>query len=216
MTRVVLLVALALALGAAWWSGAYSHATPERVAALVERAGIFGPIAFVALFAAAELVQVPGALFVVAAALLWPVSVALPTAYLGALIASVVVFVVARRLVPEALRERLPERLLRYEARLVTHGLTTVIALRLVLFLAPAAHWLLGASRVSFRDFLLGTAIGIAPGVIALVLLGRQAFDNADVLRPWLLGALALGAVLVVVRRARAARRRVTRASSSS
>jgi uncharacterized membrane protein YdjX (TVP38/TMEM64 family) len=204
VTRAALVTVVAVALAAAWASGLYSQATPERVAELVDRAGILGPLAFIALFAAAEVVHVPGVLFVIAASVLWPPAVAIPTAYAGAMTAALVVFFVARRIVPASLRERLPERLLRYEARLETHGLLTVIALRLVLFLLPAVHWLLGASRVSFRDYFLGTAIGLAPGVIGIALLGRQAVEHWDSLRPWLIGAVALLAALAVARRVRA------------
>lgn len=204
MTRAALLIVVAAALAAAWASGLYSHLTPERVVELVDRAGVLGPLVFVALFAAAELVYVPGALLVIAASALWPPAVAIPTAYAGAIAASLVVFFLARRIVPDGLRERLPERLLRHEAKLETHGLQTVIGLRLVLFLSPAVHWLLGASRVSFRDYLLGTAIGLAPGVIGVAFLGRQAVDHWHAMRPWALGALALLLALALVRRVRA------------
>lgn len=203
MTRIALLLAVAAALTAAWASGVYARLTPESVAELVARAGALGPIAFVALFAAAETVHVPGLLFVLAASALWPPAIALPTAYAGALTASLVVFFLSRRIVPATLRERLPEWLLRYEARLETHGLLTVIALRLVLFLLPTVHWLLGASRVSFRDYFLGSAIGLLPGVVLYVLVGRQAFEHWDSVRPWALGAAALAVAFIVARRLR-------------
>jgi uncharacterized membrane protein YdjX (TVP38/TMEM64 family) len=203
VTRVAFLAAVGVTFVAAWAAGLHSRVTPEVVAELVARAGILGPIAFVGLFVAAELVHLPGVLFVIAASALWPPAVAIPTAYAGALAASIVVFFVARRIVPATVRERLPEWLLRYEARLETHGLFTVIALRLVLFMLPTVHWLLGASRVSIRDFALGSAIGLLPGVVFYVLVGRQAFEHWDAVRPWALGAGALLAALLVARRVR-------------
>jgi uncharacterized membrane protein YdjX (TVP38/TMEM64 family) len=205
VTRALLVLAVVLALAAGWVLGLYAQVTPEGVAALVARAGILGPLAFVALFAAAETVHVPGLIFVLAASALWPPAIAIPTAYAGALTASLAVFFLSRRIVPASARERLPEWLLRYEARLETHGVQTVIALRLVLFLLPTVHWLLGASRVSFRDYFLGSALGLLPGVVAYVLLGRQAFQHWDALRPSLLGAAGLLTALIVVRRLRAA-----------
>ena len=204
MIRALLLAGVVLAGAAAWWTGLYQSG-PEHVAELVACAGIWGPVAFVALFVGAEIVHFPGILFVFAAAALWPARVAIPTAYIGALSASVVVFAIARRVVPAALRDRLPERLRRYESLLESHGLLTVIGLRLVLFMAPTVHWLLGASRVSSRDFVLGTALGLVPGVVALTLLGRHALDHWDALRPWLLGGIAVLVAFAVVRRVRAA-----------
>ena len=192
MIRSLPLAAFLLALLVAWWSGAYSHASPEQVTALVSRAGVLGPILFVALFVAAELVHFPGILFVFAAAALWPLWVAIPTAWAGAVLGALTVFAIARRVVPPGLRGRVPSWLLRYEHLLQSHGLVTVIGLRLVLFIAPVMHWLLGASSVSRRDYALGTALGLLPGVIVFAILGRTAVDHWSAFRPWLYAGLAL------------------------
>jgi len=202
--RLLLAGALAAALAAGWAMGLHTQLTPDGVRALVERAGWLGPLAFIALFAAAELVQVPGALLVLGAAALWPPPLAIATSYAGALVAATTLFWLSRLLFAGAVRERLPPWLARHEARLETHGLTTVILLRLVLFLAPWMHWLLGASRVSFRDFFAGTALGLLPGIVALTLVGRRAIDDWDRVQPWALGALALFLALELARRLRA------------
>jgi len=201
VTRAVPLLVVAAVLVAVWASGAAAQLTPQQIAEWVARAGIFGPLAYVALFSAAELAHLPGVLFVLAAALLWPPAIAIPTAYAGAVCASLVVFLVSRRIVPGDVRKRLPEWLLRWESSLESHGLRTVIGLRAVLFMLPTVHWLLGASRVSLRDYALGTAVGLLPGVVLYVLLGRQAWAHWDALRPWLLGAGALLLALAVARR---------------
>jgi len=199
--RVALAGALAALFAVAWVAGLHAHLTPEGIRVLVERAGWLGPLAFVALFAAAELVQVPGALLVIAASALWPPPLAIATSYAGALVAATLLFWLSRALFAGAVRERLPEWLARHEARLETHGLLSVIALRLVLFLAPWVHWLLGASRVSFRDFFAGSALGLLPGIVALTLVGRTAIDHWDSVGPWALGALALLLALELARR---------------
>ena len=76
-----------------------------------------------------------------------------------------------------------------------------MIGLRLVLFLAPWVHWLLGASRVSFREFFLGSAIGLLPGIALVTLVGRSAIEHWDGLRPWALGAGALVLAFELARR---------------
>jgi uncharacterized membrane protein YdjX (TVP38/TMEM64 family) len=200
MTRALLFAGVVFALILAWWSGIYAEASPEKVAELVSRAGVLGPLFFVALFVAAELVHFPGILFVFAAAGLWPLWVAIPTAYAGAVLGAFAVFVIARRIVPPGLRDHLPEPLLRYESLLESHGLLTVIGLRLVLFMAPAVHWLLGASRVSRRNYALGTAIGLLPGVVLFALLGRAVQQHWPVLRPWVYGGIALALTGVLLR----------------
>jgi len=65
-------------------------------------------------------------------------------------------------------------------------------------------HWLLGASRVSFRDFFVGSAIGLLPGVVLTTLVGRKAIENWEVWRPWALGALVAMLAFELARRLRA------------
>ncbi len=62
-----------------------------------------------------------------------------------------------------------------YEKRFSTHGLETVILLRLIpLFPFNALNYLLGATRVSNRDYIVGTAVGIIPGTISFVYFGQS------------------------------------------
>src|SRR5262249_50328913 len=154
---------------------------PDGIRALVASAGWLGPVAFVGLFVLAELLHLPGALLVIGAAALWPAPLAVATSYAGAMAAATLLFWLSRTIVADRGRQRLPAWLVPYETRLETHGLQSVIALRLVLFLAPWVHWLLGASRVSFRDFFVGSAIGLLPGVVLTTLLGRKAIENWEV-----------------------------------
>jgi uncharacterized membrane protein YdjX (TVP38/TMEM64 family) len=199
--RIGLVVGVLALLAVGWATGLHAYVTPNGVRGLVERAGWLGPVVFVALFAAAELVQVPGALLVLAAAALWPPALAIATSYAGALVAATLLFWLSRTIFAEAVRERLPAWLAPYEARLETQGLVWVLALRLVLFLAPWVHWMLGASRVSFRDFAIGTALGLLPGIVLVTLVGHNAIENWASVRPWALGAGALVLALELARR---------------
>ncbi len=62
-----------------------------------------------------------------------------------------------------------------YEKRFSTHGLETVILLRLIpLFPFNILNYLLGVTRVTNKDYILGTVIGIIPGTIAFVYFGQS------------------------------------------
>jgi phospholipase D1/2 len=88
-------------------------------------------------------------------------------------------------------------RVQRWNRDLARHGVLAVAALRL-LPIAPygAVNLMAGASAVGLRQYTLGTALGMAPGILALTVFGRQL--GAVVARPeargfgWL-GALAIG-----------------------
>jgi phospholipase D1/2 len=113
----------------------------------------------------------------------------------------------------------MPKRLRRYDERLATHGLQTVILIRATLFLAPPAHWLLGLSQVRFTQFLLGTAIGFLPGIALLtyltVSLGESLGEWIEKRPPGTLAAIIIAIVVFVRIRRRIARRREGRESAS-
>lgn len=175
MTRrltILAAVLLLVAVGAAAASGALSELDGERLSALLRRAGPWGPVCYVALFALLEPFGVPGIAFVLPAVAVWPLGQAWLLSWLGAIGAGVVGFAFARSIGRTWVERHLPERFRRFDERLETRGVVTVVVVRLIFFLAPPAHWLLGLSRVGFAPFVLGSAVGFAPGMLVLVLFG--------------------------------------------
>src|SRR5690606_506239 len=75
-------------------------------------------------------------------------------------------------------------------------GLIAVTALRLVPLAPYAVEGIVaGAIRLRLRDFMLGTAIGICPGVFTATMLGDQlhaALEDPSAMNYWLLGGLVL------------------------
>lgn len=181
---------------------------PEGARAWMEDAGPWGRVAFVLAFALLEPLGVPGVLFMVPAAALWPAGEALLLSWLGAVGAGVLGAAAARHLLREAVAARLPPRFRRYDARLARRPLTTVLLVRLAFFLAPPAHWALGLSAVPMRHLVVGTALGLLPGVVVVVLGSRGAVALAQEHPAW--AAAAGGGALVaalLARRAWRARR---------
>ena len=101
----------------------------------------------------------------------------------------------------------------RYDNRLETGGIWPVVLLRLVFGQLPPADWLLGVTKVSTRNFLIGTGIGIIPGVVLFVIAGGGLIefftDLSTSTRRILLAVIvtvAVGRRLWKLRRRRAAR----------
>ena len=183
--RIALVAAVLGLLAAAWAAGLFDLLTePERMAALLRSWGAWGYLLYVVSFALLEPFFVPGLLFVVPASLIWPRPLAFGLSLLGSVGASVVGFGFARYLARDWVSQRLSPRLHRFDERLAQRGFQTVVLVRLMLFLAPPAHWMLGISRVRFWPFVAGSAIGFVPGIAALTWLGGGAVD-------WLAGQSA-------------------------
>lgn len=186
------LLALGFELGLADWVR-----EPARVEAFLTGSGAWGPFWFVLAFGLLEPFGAPGALFALPAAAIWPLPQAVLLSWLGSILAGVVGFGFARFLARDWVEARLPPRLRDVDARISRRPLTTVILVRLTLFLFPPAHWALGLTRVGFGPFLLGTAIGFLPGITLLTVGGRAAWlwlRDEPLALLVALAALALGA----------------------
>jgi phosphatidylserine/phosphatidylglycerophosphate/cardiolipin synthase-like enzyme/uncharacterized membrane protein YdjX (TVP38/TMEM64 family) len=120
-------------------------------------------------------------------------------ALLGSLVAAAVLFGIGRALGGDVVRRFAGRRVNAVSRRLGRHGLWAMALLRL-LPIAPfgVVNLVAGASEMRFRDFLLGSLIGMGPGVALMALFG-------DRLGVWLRRpdpvnlAILVGAALAVV-----------------
>ncbi len=177
--RVALLVgavavfAVARAAGVAGVVTVWSEPEPAR--ALLSGLGVWGDVLYVASFVLLQPVGVPAVAFVLSASVVWPAPVAFVLSLIGGIGAGIVGFSCARFLARAWVQARLPQRFRRFDHVIAAHGLVAVFLVRLVFFLAPPSHCALGLSKVRFSTFVLGSAIGIMPGVAALTLAGGLA-----------------------------------------
>ncbi len=176
--RIGLVLAALGLLAVGWWAGLFELLSdPDRTTELLRSLGPWGYVLYVASFSLLEPFFVPGILFILPATVIWPGWLAFVLSLLGSTGAGIVGFTFARLLARDWVTERIPDRLRQYDERLATHGLRTVIIVRLVLFLMPPAHWALGISRVDFPKFVLGSVIGFIPGIAMLTYLGGSLFE---------------------------------------
>lgn len=120
----------------------------------------------------------------------------------GCLAAASVNFAVGRLLGRDAVERIAGERVDRLSQRLARNGLVNVALLRLLpVSPFPLVNMVIGASRVRFRDYLIGTAIGMAPGIVLISLLtdlARGLILSASPLRAVILAAVILAVVAVI------------------
>ncbi len=138
---------------------------------VVQHAGAAGVALFVGAFAVGELLHVPGIVFVVAAMLAWGRLAGGAVAYVGALVAVSLAFFVVRAIGGQPLAAIEQPRVRAVLARLDRQPIRTVAVLRLFLWLAPALTYALALSRVRYRDYAAGSALGLALPVAAAVAL---------------------------------------------
>jgi uncharacterized membrane protein YdjX (TVP38/TMEM64 family) len=164
--RLGLVVALFVALWvAAKTSGLLDDLDAEALRALVASWGAWGMVGYVALFAVAELAHVPGMIFVLAAMLAWGQVAGFAIGLTGAAVSVCTTFVVIRAVGGRALADVERPVVKRILARLDRRPIVTVAILRCVLWLAPFVNYALAMTNVRFRDYAIGSAIGLVPPV---------------------------------------------------
>ncbi|MDR6411712.1 VTT domain-containing protein [Paraburkholderia terricola] len=158
-----------------------------------------GPAAVVAGYALAALLSVPVTLLIAVTGFVFGALTGAAYAMAGTLIAAAAGWAVGAWLGRDAVRELAGPKLNRLSERLHQKGLLAVIVLRLV----PAAPFSIvnlaaGASRIRFRDFFAGTAIGMAPGVVLATSFAHQLVSAVRHPTPFsLMVVAAIGVALV-------------------
>jgi uncharacterized membrane protein YdjX (TVP38/TMEM64 family) len=146
-------------------SGLGSSLSAENLRLLLVDAGVSGVLLFVVIYSVGLLAQLPSLLFITVAVLVYGQTLGTLVALLGSIVAACVTFVVVRRFGGHALAEVESPLMRRMLAQLETRPLRSVIVLRAVFGVAPLLNYALALSSLGFRDYLIGSAIGMTPPI---------------------------------------------------
>jgi uncharacterized membrane protein YdjX (TVP38/TMEM64 family) len=170
-------------------------ADPTRLEPLVEAFAnrTWAPLIAVAAYVAGGLVMFPVTVLIALTAMtLGPVTGGL-CAIAGSALSAALSFQIGAFAGRKGLRRLVGRRVNKVSRALGKRGILSVVALRLVP-LAPFTiiNLIAGASHIRFGDYLLGTLVGMAPGILVMTALGdrlRQVLQNPNVFN---IGLLAL------------------------
>jgi phospholipase D1/2 len=181
-TRPVLFGALLLAsllgLAAAWrWTPLGSWLDPRQLAQWVEplRGSLWAPVVALGSYVVAGLTLIPvTVLMVETAAVFGPVMGGLYS-LAGLLLSATLAFAAGHVFGRRTVRRMAGSRLNRVSKRLGRGGILGVVLVR-VLPVAPytVVNLVAGASHVRFRHFVIGTVLGVTPGLVALSAIGDR------------------------------------------
>jgi uncharacterized membrane protein YdjX (TVP38/TMEM64 family) len=140
----------------------------------------FAPVFAIAAFVLGGLVAFPViALIAATAAALGPWIGGL-SATAGVLLSSMLLFLIGRVLAKTRLQSLLGVRAMRVQSHIIGQGVVAVAMIRMVP-IAPFSlvNLLAGASQLRLPDFLIGTILGMAPGIVTMAALGSQIAELA-------------------------------------
>jgi phosphatidylserine/phosphatidylglycerophosphate/cardiolipin synthase-like enzyme/uncharacterized membrane protein YdjX (TVP38/TMEM64 family) len=190
------------ALTAAWWWTPLGGWLETLVAAArpLRARPEAGALVALAAFVLGSLAFLPATVLIFLCGLTFGAPWGFTYALVGSVVGATVVYAIGGALPRDAVRMVAGSALNRLSRRLTHRGVVAVARLRLTP-VAPftVANLVAGASRVRFRDFVLGTLVALAPGSLALCVVADQfgaAVRSPDGLR---LAGLAAAAMFLVV-----------------
>ena len=145
----------------------------ERLEAVVASAGALGPLVYMAIYALATAVFVPGALFGLAGGVLFGPGWGTLWNLLGATAGAAISFLIARYLAAEWVARKAGGLMQRLIAGVEAEGWRFVAVARLVPFVPfNLLNYALGLTRIRFGQYVLASLICMAPGAAAFTWLG--------------------------------------------
>ncbi|MPZ39884.1 MAG: phospholipase [Rhizobiales bacterium] len=152
------------------------HTIREWFADIAAASG--APVIVLAVFVVGGLLVFPVTLLIAATAATFGPWLGFAYAALGAAASAIVTYGVGALIGRQTLENVLGPRLNRIRRAITRHGVLAIATVRMV----PVAPFTVvnlaaGASRISFTDYMLGTILGMLPGLVLMSALGHQIFN---------------------------------------
>jgi uncharacterized membrane protein YdjX (TVP38/TMEM64 family) len=94
--------------------------------------------------------------------------------FMGIMVGACAAFLLGRSVMINFARNRRPKRFPRINRWMEKNGLAFIVGLRLMLFANPPLNYTASLTRMTFRDYVIGSFIGLLPGVFVFA----YAFDE--------------------------------------
>ncbi|NEQ50953.1 MAG: TVP38/TMEM64 family protein [Leptolyngbya sp. SIO3F4] len=173
--RLVLFIALVciVATGVAMFS--LGGIDPDWLQATLDRAGIWGPIIYIVIYTVATVLVLPSTVLNLAGGALFGPWLGSLWTTVGALVAAIVAFGFTRTVGRELVEKRLAGYWQTIDAEIRNGGMFYMFSIRLLPVIPYGlVNFAAGLTSISWKDYVIGTALGTLPGVLPFVLLGSS------------------------------------------
>ena len=160
----VLVLFIAAAIALVRFTAVKDYLTAEGLGRFLAAAGLWAPAVFMALYAVGVCLFVPGSVLTGLGAVIFGAYWGFVYVWIGAMIGASAAFFIGRTLGREFAAALIGDRLRKYDDAIERNGFATVLYLRLVYFPFTPMNFGMGLTKVHFRDYFFGTALGILVG----------------------------------------------------
>lgn len=188
MRRIAIIAAVVVVVGAAAIALLHVDGVAERLVDSARRAaeaGAIGMVVFAAVYVVATVAFVPQIALTVPAGFSYGIAKGFALAWTTSVVAACIAFVLGRSFLREriARRYRRDRRLVELERAVRKRGTLVVLLLRLSpMFPFAAVNYVMSATPIRPRQFVVGTVVGLVPNTLLYVYLGAIAPDAVALL----------------------------------
>lgn len=199
--KLIVVLSLLLALAASWrWTPLSEWIDIERLSGWVYalKGSLLVPVAVVGIYVVGGLLMIPVTLLVGATGIVFSPVIGTLYALAGCLLSSLTAYAAGATLGRNTIRKLSGKRSARLIRHLADNGIVAVALIR-NLPVAPftIVNMMAGASRIKLKDFLFGTAIGMLPGILGIVMFSDRLL-NAVRNPGWANVSIAAGVAVLI------------------
>jgi uncharacterized membrane protein YdjX (TVP38/TMEM64 family) len=141
-----------------------SYLTAEALGSFLESAGFWAPLIFILIYTTGVCLFMPGTLLTGLGAAIFGAYWGFVYVWFGAMAGASAAFFIGRTLGREFAASLIGDKLKKYDDGIERNGFATVLYLRLVYFPFTPMNFGMGLTKVHFRDYFIGTGLGIIVG----------------------------------------------------
>jgi len=164
MKAIILLIFIVAAILLLRFTPIKNYLTAEALGRFLESAGFWAPLIFILIYTAGVCLFLPGTLLTGLGAAIFGAYWGFVYVWFGAMAGASAAFFIGRTLGREFASSLIGDKLKKYDDGIERNGFATVLYLRLVYFPFTPMNFGMGLTKVHFRDYFIGTGLGIIVG----------------------------------------------------
>jgi uncharacterized membrane protein YdjX (TVP38/TMEM64 family) len=164
LKAAILLVFVVAAILLVRYTPIKDYLSVEALGRFLDAVGIWAPVVFMVIYAGGVCLFLPGTLLTGLGAAIFGAYWGFVYVWFGAMAGASIAFWIGRTLGRDFASSLIGDKLKKYDDAIERNGFATVLYLRLVYFPFTPMNFGMGLTKVHFRDYFLGTGLGIIVG----------------------------------------------------
>ena len=164
LKAAILLVFVVAAILLVRYTPIKDYLSVEALGRFLDAVGIWAPVVFMVIYAGGVCLFLPGTLLTGLGAAIFGAYWGFVYVWFGAMAGASIAFWIGRTLGRDFASSLIGDKLKKYDDAIERNGFATVLYLRLVYFPFTPLNFGMGLTKVHFRDYFLGTGLGIIVG----------------------------------------------------